>query len=86
MDPAPAAGAELPAAAVAAPTELYARVDALLWGPWTMAFLAGVAVYFTIRSGFFQLLLSGRYRDSGDIEAEYAAVTRAAFLDKRRWI
>lgn len=32
-----------------------AVVDAALWGPWTMAFLAGVAVYFTVRSGFFQL-------------------------------
>lgn len=32
-----------------------AVVDALLWGPWTMAFLAGVAVYFTVRSGFFQV-------------------------------
>jgi AGCS family alanine or glycine:cation symporter len=32
-----------------------AVVDVYLWGPWTMAFLAGVAVYFTVRSGFFQL-------------------------------
>jgi len=31
------------------------RVDSILWGPWTMAFLAGVAVYFTVRSGFFQV-------------------------------
>ena len=31
------------------------RIDALLWGPWTMAFLAGVAVYFTFQSGFFQV-------------------------------
>jgi AGCS family alanine or glycine:cation symporter len=30
-------------------------VDSALWGPWTMAFLAGVAVYFTVRSGVFQL-------------------------------
>lgn len=32
-----------------------AIVDSYLWGPWTMAFLAGVAVYFTVTSGFFQL-------------------------------
>lgn len=32
-----------------------AVIDALLWGPWTMAFLAGVAVWFTVRSGFFQV-------------------------------
>ncbi|MGB0542527.1 MAG: alanine/glycine:cation symporter family protein [Longimicrobiales bacterium] len=35
--------------------DVLARVDALLWGPWTMAFLAGVAVYFSVRSGFFQV-------------------------------
>ena len=35
--------------------EKLAVVDALLWGPWTMAFLAGVAVFFTVRSGFFQV-------------------------------
>lgn len=35
--------------------EVLAVVDSFLWGPWTMAFLAGVAVYFTVRSGFFQV-------------------------------
>ena len=30
-------------------------IDGVLWGPWTMGFLAGVAVLFTVRSGFFQL-------------------------------
>ena len=35
--------------------EKLAVVDSLLWGPWTMAFLAGVAVFFTVRSGFFQI-------------------------------
>lgn len=35
--------------------EVLAVVDSFLWGPWTMAFLAGVAVYFTLRSGFFQV-------------------------------
>ncbi|MDH3735134.1 MAG: amino acid carrier protein [Gemmatimonadota bacterium] len=33
-----------------------AVVDTFVWGPWTMAFLAGVAVFFTVRSGFFQVL------------------------------
>ena len=32
-----------------------AIIDAYLWGPWTMAFLAGVAVFFTVTSGVFQL-------------------------------
>ena len=35
--------------------EKLAVIDSFLWGPWTMAFLAGVAVYFTVRSGFFQI-------------------------------
>jgi AGCS family alanine or glycine:cation symporter len=30
-------------------------IDSYLWGPWTMWFLAGVAVYFTVRSGAFQV-------------------------------
>ncbi len=29
-------------------------IDGVLWGPWTMAFIAGVAVYLTLRSRFFQ--------------------------------
>ena len=32
-----------------------ALIDSFLWGPWTMGFLAGVAVFFTVRSGFFQI-------------------------------
>ena len=35
--------------------EKLAVVDTFVWGPWTMWFLAGVAVYFTVRSGFFQI-------------------------------
>ena len=35
--------------------ETLSVVDAFLWGPWTMGFLAGVAVFFTVRSGFFQI-------------------------------
>jgi AGCS family alanine or glycine:cation symporter len=31
------------------------RVDAILWGPWTMAFIASVSVYLTARSGLFQI-------------------------------
>ncbi|MCK5649758.1 MAG: hypothetical protein KAJ42_00205, partial [Gemmatimonadetes bacterium] len=33
-----------------------ARVDAALWGPWTIVFIASVSLYLTVRSGFFQLL------------------------------
>ena len=32
-----------------------AVVDDFLWGPWTMVFLGGVYVVFTIRSGLFQI-------------------------------
>ena len=31
------------------------RIDAILWGPWTMIFIASVSVYLTIRSGVFQI-------------------------------
>lgn len=34
---------------------LISRVDALMWGPWTMIFIAFVSVYLTVRSGFFQI-------------------------------
>jgi AGCS family alanine or glycine:cation symporter len=30
-------------------------VDRVLWGPWTMAFIAAVSLYLTLRSGFFQV-------------------------------
>jgi len=30
-------------------------IDSVLWGPWTMAFLALTALYFTFASGFFQI-------------------------------
>lgn len=30
-------------------------IDLVLWGPWTMIFIASVAVYLTVRSGFFQV-------------------------------
>ncbi|MFC1791003.1 alanine:cation symporter family protein, partial [Gemmatimonadota bacterium] len=32
-----------------------ARIDAALWGPWTLVFIASVSTYLTIRTGFFQL-------------------------------
>ncbi len=31
------------------------RIDAVLWGPWTMFFIAGVSIYLTSRSGLFQV-------------------------------
>ena len=31
------------------------RIDKVLWGPWTMVFIAGVSVYLTARSGLFQI-------------------------------
>ncbi len=30
-------------------------IDKVLWGPWTMAFIAAVAVFFTLKSRFFQI-------------------------------
>ena len=30
-------------------------IDRILWGPWTLIFIALVAVFLTSRSGFFQL-------------------------------
>jgi len=30
------------------------RVDAVLWGPWTLVFIAATALFFTLRSRFFQ--------------------------------
>jgi AGCS family alanine or glycine:cation symporter len=35
--------------------KLLSQVDSLLWGPWTMAFIAFVSVYLTLRSRFFQV-------------------------------
>lgn len=32
-----------------------ASIDGVLWGPWTLIFIAAVAVYLSVRSGFFQL-------------------------------
>ncbi len=32
-----------------------AKTDRLLWGPWTMALIAVVALYLGVRSGFFQV-------------------------------
>lgn len=32
-----------------------AGIDGILWGPWTLVFIAAVAVYFTIRSKGFQI-------------------------------
>lgn len=30
-------------------------IDQVLWGPWTMMFIASVVVYLTVKSGFFQI-------------------------------
>jgi len=34
---------------------LLSQVDGLLWGPWTMIFIAAVSVYLTLRTRFFQV-------------------------------
>ena len=31
------------------------RLQELVWGPWMVAALLGLGVYFTVKSGFFQL-------------------------------
>jgi len=35
--------------------DIVATVDGVLWGPWTMIFIAFVAVYLSVKSGFFQV-------------------------------
>lgn len=35
--------------------DVAAGIDSILWGPWTIIFIAAVAVYFTIRSKGFQI-------------------------------
>jgi AGCS family alanine or glycine:cation symporter len=39
--------------------EVLTSIDTYLWGPWTMGFLAGVAIWFTVRSGVFQVRGAG---------------------------
>jgi AGCS family alanine or glycine:cation symporter len=34
---------------------LITRISDLMWGPWTMIFIAFVSVYLTVRTGFFQV-------------------------------
>jgi AGCS family alanine or glycine:cation symporter len=34
--------------------DFFVRVERILWGPWTVLFIAGVSIYLTIRSRFFQ--------------------------------
>lgn len=35
--------------------ETASKIDQMLWGPWTIIFIAGVAVFFTIKSKAFQI-------------------------------
>ena len=35
--------------------QFISRVSDLMWGPWTMIFIAFVSVFLTVRSGFFQI-------------------------------
>jgi AGCS family alanine or glycine:cation symporter len=35
--------------------EVASGIDSILWGPWTLVFIAAVAVYFTVRSKGFQI-------------------------------
>ena len=35
--------------------DFISRIDRILWGPWTMIFIASVAVFLTVKSRFFQL-------------------------------
>lgn len=38
---------------------LISRISDLMWGPWTMGFIAFVSVYLTVRTGFFQVTRFG---------------------------
>jgi AGCS family alanine or glycine:cation symporter len=58
-----------------------ARVDALLWGPWTMAFIAVTALYFTLRSRLFQVRRFGFIlRRTAGTALEKGAAARAGRL------
>lgn len=35
--------------------DIASSIDKVLWGPWTMVFIAAVAVFFTLKSRFFQI-------------------------------
>lgn len=35
--------------------DLASKIEDILWGPWTLVFIAFVAVFFSIKSGFFQI-------------------------------
>jgi AGCS family alanine or glycine:cation symporter len=35
--------------------DIASSIDRVLWGPWTMVFIAAVAVFFTVNSRFFQI-------------------------------
>ena len=46
--------------------EFFIRVDRILWGPWTILFIAGVSLYLSVRSRFFQfrrfrLIMAGTF-------------------------
>ncbi len=34
--------------------DFFVRVERILWGPWTIVFIAGVSIYLSVRSRFFQ--------------------------------
>jgi len=54
------------------------RVEAILWGPWTMAFIAGTALFFTLRSRFFQFRKLGFIlsRTAGSVFKKAAAAQK----------
>ena len=35
--------------------DVAARIDAFLWGPWTLVFIGSVSLFFTIRTKVFQV-------------------------------
>jgi len=35
--------------------DIASSIDKILWGPWTMVFIAAVALFFTLKSRFFQI-------------------------------
>jgi len=58
---------------------LITKISDLMWGPWTMIFIAFVSVYLTVRSGFFQVTrfgyilrntFGGMFDRSGDSDKE----------------
>ena len=66
---------------------LATKIDAALWGPWTVIFIASVSVYLSVRTGFFQVRRLGlifRSTFGSLVKAEPPDGTRVDRFDTER--